>query len=177
MIFLRKKTIEDYVELIYVLQGRDEKVHTNDIASALNINPASVTEIFQKLSNEGYINYEKYSGVTLTEKGKKIAINTKKKHSILKNFIMILGVDEKIADEDACKIEHIVNPETMARLTKFVEFVNNSKERARWLEHFDYFYETGEYIRCAPKGSTSCPVHGHKKLKKTSHKIKRLFQP
>ena len=65
---MRKKTIEDYAEIIYILEEEKGMVHTNDIASALDINPASVTEIFQKLNDEGYINYEKYTGVTLTEK-------------------------------------------------------------------------------------------------------------
>ena len=54
---MRKRTIEDYAELVYIIQNKKEKVHTNDVASALDINPASVTEIFQKLSDEGYINY------------------------------------------------------------------------------------------------------------------------
>ena len=125
---MRKKTIEDYVELIYILQNKDEKVHTNSIASALDINPASVTEIFQKLSDEGYIDYEKYSGVTLTQKGKKIAISTKKKHDMLKEFLLILGVNDKIADDDACSIEHVVDPETVDRLTKFVDFVHQIKD-------------------------------------------------
>jgi len=69
---LKMKTIEDYVELVYNIQKKKKRVQTNDVAFALNINPASVTEIFQKLSNEGYIDYEKYSGVKLTGKGKKI---------------------------------------------------------------------------------------------------------
>jgi DtxR family Mn-dependent transcriptional regulator len=156
---MRKKTIEDYVELIYILQGKTGKVHTNDIASALDISPASVTEIFQKLSNEGYINYEKYSGVSLTSKGKKIAIETKRKHDTLKNFLMILGITEKTADEDACKIEHIVTPETMKRLTKFVDFVQKFKEGPRWLDNFEHFYKTGEYFECTPGNSTDCPVN------------------
>ncbi len=157
---MRKKTIEDYVELIYNIQNEKGKVHTNDIAQFLDINPASVTEVFQKLSSEGYIDYEKYSGVTLTSEGEKIAIATKKRHETLKNFLTILGIDENIADEDACKIEHVVNPITMKRLSKFVEFVNKSKERARWLEHFDYYFETGKYIGCNPKNPSDCPVHG-----------------
>lgn len=156
---MRKKTIEDYVEMIYILQNKDEKVRTNNIASALNINPASVTEIFQKLSSGGYINYEKYSGVTLTAKGKKTAVATKKKHDTLKKFLTILGVDEKIADIDACKIEHIINSETMERLTKFVEFVHQKKEGPRWIDHFKYFYETGEYVECNPLNEEKCPVH------------------
>ena len=160
---MRKKTIEDYAELIYMLQGKKGIVHTNDIASALDINPASVTEIFQKLSNEEYINYEKYSGVTLTEKGKKIALDTKKKHDTLKNFLVILGVNEKIADEDACKIEHHVNQKTMNKLTKFVEYTKLEDGCTRWLDHFDYYVKTGKFISCTPKDEKNCPVHSKEK--------------
>lgn len=159
---MRKRTIEDYAELVYIIQKKKQKVHTNDVAIALDINPASVTEIFQKLSDEGYINYEKYSGVTLTEKGEKIAIKTKRKHDTLKKFLTIIGVDEKIADEDACKIEHNVNPKTMEKLRKFVEFAKLENGCTRWLEHFRYFDETGKYILCTPKNSEKCPVHGSK---------------
>ena len=115
--------------------------------------------MFQKLSNEGYIIYVKYSGVTLTEKGKKIAVNTKKKHDTLKNFLIVLGIDEKIADEDACRIEHNVNPITMKKLKKFVEFSTQENGCTRWLDHFKYFYETGNYIECHPLNKEKCPVH------------------
>ena len=156
---MRKKTIEDYVELIYILQDKTGKVHTNDVAFALDISPASVTEIFQKLSDEDYINYEKYSGVTLTSKGKKIAIEIKIKHDTLKEFLMILGITEKTADEDACKIEHIVTPETMKRLAKFVEFVQKFKEEPKWLDNFEHFYKTGEYFESASIDSNNCSIH------------------
>jgi Mn-dependent DtxR family transcriptional regulator len=159
---MRKKTIEDYVELVYIIQNKKEKVHTSDIASAFNINPASVTEIFQKLSDEDYINYEKYSGVTLTEKGRKIAMTTKKKHDTLKSFLILLGVDEEIADEDACKIEHHVNPETMRKLRKFVKFAKLEDGCTRWLDHFKYYDETGKYILCTPKDQEICPIHSKK---------------
>jgi len=145
---MRKKTIEDYAELIYILEKKKSKVHTNDVANALHISPASVTEIFQKLNEEGYINYEKYSGVRLTPKGKKIAVDTKRKHDTLKSFLMILGVSEDIADEDACKIEHITHPQTMKRFTKFVEFVQKFNHEPKWLTHFQHYYLTGEYLPC-----------------------------
>ena len=160
---MRKKTIEDYAELIYILQGDKGRVHTNDIASAFDINPASVTEIFQKLCEEGYINYEKYSGVTLTEKGKRIAVKTKNKHEILKDFLIILGIDEKIADEDACKIEHHVNKKTMDKLTKFVEYTRLEDGCTRWLDHFKYYVKTGKYVSCFPKDEKSCPIHSKEK--------------
>jgi len=156
---MRKKTIEDYAEIIYIIQEKKERVHTNDIASALDINPASVTEIFQKMCEEGYINYEKYSGVTLTEKGEKIAIKTKNKHEILKDFLIILGIDEKIADEDACKIEHHVNQKTMDKLTKFVEYTRLEDGCTRWLDHFKFYVKTGKYISCSPKDEQDCPIH------------------
>ena len=156
---MRKRTIEDYVELVYIIQNENDIVHTNDIASAFNINPASVTEIFQKLSDEGYINYEKYAGVTLTSKGKKLALNIKNKHETLRNFLILLGVDEKIADEDACKIEHNVNKETMEKLRKFVQFAKLEDGCSRWLEHFHHYDNTGEYIKCTPKNLKKCPVH------------------
>ena len=118
---MKKKTIEDYVELVYDLEKDKKPVHTNDVANALNINPASVTEFFQKLNKEGYIYYEKYGGASLTDKGRKVAIKTKKKHDALTEFLTILGVDKKIADEDACEMEHILHPNTIEIIEKLVE--------------------------------------------------------
>lgn len=117
---MRKKTIEDYIELIYDLQKEKKRVHTNDIASAFDINPASVTEIFQKLRKEGYIDYKKYNGVILTIKGEKLAVKTSNRHNRLKEFLIILGVDEKTAEIDACEMEHILHKNTMKAIIKFV---------------------------------------------------------
>jgi DtxR family Mn-dependent transcriptional regulator len=124
---LRKKTVEDYLELLYDLQKNKKIVHTNDIASSLNIKPSSVTEVFQKLCDKGYINYEKYSGVTLTKKGKKIALDTKKKHKKIAEFLVLLGVDKKTAESDACEMEHILHPKTMDKIVEFVDVVKRSK--------------------------------------------------
>ena len=137
---MRKKTIEDYVEMTYKLQKMKDRVKTNDIASAFNISPASVTEIFQKLAEEGYIDYERYGGVTLRIKGEKIAVDTIKKHNILREFLTSLGVREKIANEDACKIEHVINKETMNRLTKFVDFASKSNKKSGWIDRFNNSY-------------------------------------
>lgn len=137
---MRKKTIEDYVEMIYTLQKMKDRVKTSDIASAFNISPASVTEIFQKLAEEGYVDYERYGGVKLRIKGEKIAVDTIKKHNILREFLIALGVREKIANEDACKIEHVINKETMNRLTKFVDFASKSNKESGWIDRFHHSY-------------------------------------
>ena len=105
--------IEDYLEAIQLITTKKGYARGKDVAELLGISPSSVTEMFQKLSKKGYINYEKYSGVTLTDKGRRIAIKTQRIHDTLERFLLILGLDENIAKEDACRIEHVLNPETL----------------------------------------------------------------
>jgi Mn-dependent DtxR family transcriptional regulator len=163
---MRKKTIEDYVELLFNLEQEHSPVHTNDVALALDINPASVTEIFQKLDEEGFIVYKKYAGVTLTKKGRQVAIRTQQKHDVLKQLLMTLGVKESTADHDACHIEHVVHPETIDKLTKFLEFAQLEEGCARWLDHFSYYEKTGKCIHCTPQNEEHCPIHGKQSPKK-----------
>ena len=157
---------EDYLEAIYIIVELKGYARVKDISEVLGVGPSSVTEMFQKLSEDGYINYEKYGGATLTSKGKKIAKETKKKHEMLREFLLILGVDDKIADTDACKVEHVLNPESLDRLTKFVEFVQIKDKEPRWLDHFNYYYKTGKYVECTQDTCDDCPVHGKKEKKK-----------
>ena len=160
---LRKKTIEDYVELVYDLQKGKKIVHTNDIASALNINPASVTEIFQKLSEEGYINYEKYIGATLTKKGRTLAVNTKKKHDKITEFLILLGVDKEIAETDACEMEHILHPGTMDTIIKFVEVVKQCEVTPFWLYRLKEYVKTGKLSKCPQDILDICQKYAIKK--------------
>ncbi len=160
---MRKKTIEEYVEIIYEIQKKKKKVHTNDVASALNINPSSVTEMFHKLTDEGFVFYEKYNGVILTDKGKSIAIMLKKRHETLRHFLELLGVDKEIANNDACRIEHNVNPQTVKKLRKFIEYAKRENACSRWLDHFKYFDETGKFIICTPEKEFNCPIHKNDK--------------
>lgn len=153
---MRKKTIEDYIELLYDLQQDKEKVHTNDVASHLNINPASVTEIFQKLSEEGYINYKKYTGVSLTKKGINLAQKTKNKHEKLTEFLIILGVDKKIAENDACEMEHFLHPDTMDSVIKFVDVINKCDVTPFWLKRFKDYVKTGKLSKCPPEFVKIC---------------------
>ena len=150
------KTIENYVELVYDLQKNKKRVHTNDIASALNINPASVTEIFQKLNEAGYVNYEKYIGATLTDKGRKVAKTIKKKHEILTEFLMLLGVDKKTAEDDACEMEHILHSNTMEIIIKFVEVVKQCDITPFWLERLKKYVRTGKLSKCPSELADIC---------------------
>jgi len=151
---------EDYLEAVDAITAKKGYSRVKDVSERLGVTLSSVTEMFQKLSDGRYINYEKYSGVTLTDSGKEIARATREKHEVLRNFLSILGVAEPIANEDACRIEHVVNPETFEVLTKFVQFMNMPKGGSRWLDHFRYFYETGIYLECSPIRADDCPIHG-----------------
>lgn len=142
------ESVEDYLEAIYTVQQTKGYARTTDIKRILEHSAASVTEMFQKLDRDGYVNYEKYGGVTLTKDGLRIAILISTRHKILTNFLEILGIPTPIAQEDACKIEHNVHQETMERLTRFVEFVQAGPENPRWLDHFSEFWRTGNVVDC-----------------------------
>ncbi len=137
------KREEEYLEAIFDVVQDKGYAKVKDISESLDVGLSSVTEMFQKLDKKGYIDYEKYSGVTLTDKGEQKAVDLSEKHEVLKDFFIILGMDEELADEDACKIEHVVRRETMERLTKFVDFIQ-SHEKPPWLERFKRYYETGD---------------------------------
>jgi DtxR family Mn-dependent transcriptional regulator len=159
--YMATERTEDYLETLEEIIEKKGYAKVKDVSKILGVGPSSVTEMFQKLNKMKYINYEKYGGVTLTPKGKKLAKDIKRKHKMLQDFLLILGVDNVIADEDACRIEHVLNPETLDRLTKFVEFVNMKEEGGpMWLDHFKYYYETGEYIGCNISTRDKCPIHG-----------------
>ena len=138
---------EDYLKTIYVITHKKGYARVSDIAHTLGVNPSTVTEMLQKLNKKNYINYEKYSGVTLTRKGERKASKLIKKYNLLKEFLIILGTDEKTASEEACEIEHVVKPKTMERLTRFVEFIK-TREDPQWLRKFKKYCKTGKLPKC-----------------------------
>ena len=107
---------EDYLKIIASIVEEKGYAKVKDVAKEMKLGPSTVTGMFKKLDKKGYINYEKYGGVTLTDKGTEIAHKTKETYGMLKEFLMHLGVSEKIAEEDACKIEHILNPKLQKHL-------------------------------------------------------------
>lgn len=137
------KTMEQYLETIYDLQKKDGFATVTDIADAREVKAPSVTYVLQKLGDAGLVNYEKYRSVTLTPDGMEIAERLERIHETLKWFLELIGVDEETADEDACEIEHIVRPETVEKLTQFVQWVQGAPKSPKWLSHFREYQETG----------------------------------
>jgi DtxR family Mn-dependent transcriptional regulator len=145
---MQTKTIEEYIEEIYILQKKHGHAHTNDLASSLGVAPPSVTEMLQKLSEKKLITYVPYYGATLTKDGVKMAEDLLERHRTVADFLEIIGVDRKDAEFDACQIEHHVKPGTIEKLNVFVKFVRDAPRNQIWLEHFKHFSETGERLKC-----------------------------
>lgn len=116
----RTDRMEDYLEVIYELVQEKGYATTVDISSYLNVSSPSVTKMMQKLDETGYLKYEKYRGIKLTNEGIRIARNIRSRHGLLAEFFMIIGVDEETANNDAEGIEHHLHPETMKKLEEFI---------------------------------------------------------
>lgn len=105
--------VEEYLKAIYDIAGKDGAARTTAIAKCLNISPPSVTEVMQKLAEQGLVIYEPYKGVTLTKEGLAIATKIKRKHRLLEVFFTdILHLDKDKAHTEACKMEHSLSDET-----------------------------------------------------------------
>jgi DtxR family Mn-dependent transcriptional regulator len=157
---------EQYIETIDNIQKKKGYAKVKDVAQALEVGLPTVTEMFGKLDEAGLINYEKYSGVTLTENGQRMANDLHRKHETLREFLIILGVPEEVADADACTMEHSVSQETLDRLTGFVDFVHIPEDGPIWLQHFREFYETGQTPACAMDCLKACVTESDEVLER-----------
>jgi len=116
----RTDRMEDYLEVIYELVEKKGYAITVDISTYLNVSSPSVTKMTQRLDETGYLKYEKYRGIRLTDEGVHIAQNIRNRHGLLAEFFKMIGVDEESANSDAEGIEHHLHPETIKRLEDFM---------------------------------------------------------
>ena len=110
---------EDYLECILILSKKQGNVKSIDIAHELNFSKPSVSIAMKKLKESGYLIIGDNGYISLTEKGYMIASKTYEKHLLLKEILMKLGVDEKIAKTDACKVEHNLSDESFEAIKNF----------------------------------------------------------
>lgn len=112
---------EMYLETILVLSRRNPQVRSVDIANELNYKKSSVSVAMKNLRKNGLINMDGKGFITLTEKGKKIAETMLERHRFFSGWLMSLGVDKNTAVEDACRIEHVISPESFEAIKDYVE--------------------------------------------------------
>ena len=148
-------SMEDYLEAIANLGGERKVVRVNHIGQALQVKMPSVTSELKKLSDEGLVQHEKYGYVELMLNGEEVAKETIRRHKILSRFsTQALGVDQKTAEEDACKIEYIISLASLERLVKFLEFTKACPlGEANFPNRYNYFLEHGKLPEeCMEKG-------------------------
>src|SRR5882724_4497655 len=128
------QSAEDYLERIQELIEEKGYARVVDIASSLQVKQASVTSMVQKLGELGYLNYEKYRGLVLTQKGKQVACNIQKRHETLSRFFSLFGLDPATQKQDIEGIEHHLSPETVDVLADLARFFEESPEMLKKFE-------------------------------------------
>lgn len=115
-------SLEDYIEAVYSIYIQENKVKAVEVSRRLGVSRASVTEALQKLEQLGLIHYGYYGTISVTEEGVKKAKEIIKKHATLSEFFeKILGVEHKLAEETACKIEHVIDNQILKKLEKHIK--------------------------------------------------------
>ena len=122
------QTAEDYLERIHELIEEKGYARVVDIASSLDVKQASVTSMVQKLGELGYLNYEKYRGLILTDKGREVATGIQKRHETLSRFFSLFGLSEETQKRDIEGIEHHLSPATVEVLADLAQFFEKNPE-------------------------------------------------
>ena len=112
---------EMYLEAIYVLSEKKSAVRSIDVAEHLGYSKPSVSRAVGILKREEYITVGADGHIFLTEKGKDVAMKLFERHTMLSSLLISLGVDEKTATEDACRIEHVISAESFEAIKKYIE--------------------------------------------------------
>lgn len=109
---------EMYLETIHILQNKSSVVRALDISEEMGFSKPSVSRALKKLIADGYINVDNNGYITFTDLGKSIAEKIYERHTILSEMLKLLGVDEKTAVEDACKIEHDISDKSFEAIKR-----------------------------------------------------------
>ena len=120
------KALEMYVKVAYELEEELGTATVTDIAERLGVKAPSVTAALQKLDGIGMVKYRRYQNVKLTRVGKSVARKLHNRNKTLMDFLLLIGVDEDIASTDACEIEHVVNPQTIEKLSEYLKKISKT---------------------------------------------------
>ena len=115
------KSLEDYIEVVYVLIQEKRRARVRDIATTLKVKMPSVVKGLSELKKLALVTQEPYGDVELTAKGRRIATIILNRHNKIREFLMRLGVSRRIADKDACLMEHILSAETMDKISDYLK--------------------------------------------------------
>jgi len=122
-------SMEDYLERIYKLIDEKGYARVSDIAEGLEVHPSSVTKMIQKLDKDNYLIYEKYRGLVLTNKGKKMGKRLVDRHQLLESFLTTIGVQDENIYQDVEGIEHHLSWDSITCIETLVEYFRRDTQR------------------------------------------------
>jgi len=139
-------SMEDYLEAVAMLRGKGKVVRVSQISRKLGVKMPSVTSALKKLSEQELVEHERYGHIKLTPEGDKVAGEVLRRHKALTRFFaQALGINRETAEEDACKIEHVISPLGLERVIKFIEFIEACPlGEANFPKRFKYYLEHGQ---------------------------------
>lgn len=118
-----------YLETIYILSQKSTYVRAIDVGEQLGFSKPSVIRALSILKRDGHVSVDDSGAITLTESGLAIAQTMYTRHTILSQMLMKLGVDEKTATEDACRIEHVISEKSFSAVRAHMEQVLNAHKK------------------------------------------------
>ncbi len=137
-----QESAQMYLENVLILENRLGEVRSIDLAEEMGFSKPSVSRAVHLLIDNKFLTMEADGRLILTEAGRKEAIGIYQRHIVLSHFLTALGVDPRIADDDACRIEHIISKETFERIKIFLTEHNIDFPEANEKDLF-YFAENG----------------------------------
>lgn len=112
---------EDYVEIILELTKETGRAHLVEIAKRIGVAHPTASKTLKKLEREGLVSILPYRSITLTKKGRLLALQCQRRHEIVLSFLLALGVDQATAENDSEGIEHHVSPKTLRLMERFIK--------------------------------------------------------
>ncbi len=135
---------QNYLKALYLVISKKGYARVSDIARIVERNVSTVTSAMQKLSEGGYVNYERYGAVTLTDSGTEIGKEIADRFATFRKLLSVLGIPDEIAEKDACSRAHGLDPSSMDRIAGLVAFFELSPKGRKALENYGSFLEQTE---------------------------------
>lgn len=145
------ESMEDYLEMFFRIVSRQGYIRPVDLSNAINVKPSSVTRMIQKLDEAGFIKYEKYRNIALTEKGMKYGRFLVWRDEKLKEFLMLSKENTRV-EEQVEGIEHYITPATMRFIRNLIIYFGSDPNRLKELESIQWYtdypdHENLQYLR------------------------------
>jgi len=159
-------TTQEYIEVIFALEKENKVARVTDIAQRRGVTKSSVSLVLNHLKEKKLIDRKQYGYISLTLTGRQLAETLQKRHQTIKQFLMaILGLDQDIAEQDACQIEHVISQQTLNSIDRFLKCINECPQP--WDDLLHLFPNCSQYNQ-GPVQCSSCPTIDIRVNKSTS---------